>query len=78
MNRPPHLPARRPIRMLPVLLIVLLAGHAILLYYVSGHVVLSAAILSGVLLLVVIKHVGLLGELYARFRRRRSSRHRPG
>ena len=51
----------------------LIAGHGIILYYVSSHTALSAAIVSGVLLLVVVKHLRLLGPLYALFRRR--SRH---
>lgn len=38
--------------------------------------VLVAAVLSGAIILLMIKHVGLLGPLYARFRQRRSG-HRP-
>lgn len=72
MNRPPHLPAPRRFWMLPVLLVVLLAGHAVILYYVSSHVTLSAAVLSGAIILLVIKHLGLLLPAYALFRRRRS------
>jgi hypothetical protein len=37
-----------------------------------SHVTLSAAVLSGAIILLVIKHVGLLGPLYALFRRRGS------
>lgn len=33
--------------MLPVLVILLLVGHGVILYYVSSHVTLSAAVLSG-------------------------------
>ena len=44
--------------MLPVLVIVLLAGHGVVLYYASSHVKLSAAILSGAIILLVIKHAG--------------------
>lgn len=50
--------------------LILIAGHGIVLYYVSSHMALSAAIVSGVILLVVIKHLGLLGPAYALFRRR--------
>jgi hypothetical protein len=57
--------------MLPVLLVGLLAGHGVILYYVSSHVALSAAALSGVVILLVMKHVGLFGQLYALIRRRR-------
>jgi membrane protein YdbS with pleckstrin-like domain len=77
MNKRPHLLARRHVWMLPVVVIVLLAGHGVILYYLSSHVMLSAAVLSGAIILLVIKHVGLLGPLYARFRRRRSG-HRLG
>jgi membrane protein YdbS with pleckstrin-like domain len=72
MHKPPHLLARRRVWVLPVLMIVLLVGHGVILYYASSHVMLSAAVLSGAIILLVIKHVGLLGPLYALFRRRRS------
>jgi membrane protein YdbS with pleckstrin-like domain len=72
MNRPPHLLAHSRQWIPPVLLVVLLAGHGVILYYVSSHMVLSAAALSGAIILLVMKHVGLLGQVYARFRRRRS------
>ena len=72
MHKPPHPLARRRVWVLPALVIALLAGHGVLLYYVSSHVMLSAAVLSGAIVLLVLKHLGLLGPLYARFRRRRS------
>ncbi len=72
MNWPPHLLARKRFWILPLLLVVLIAGHGVILYYVSSHVMLSAAVLSGAIILLVIKHVGLLGPVYALFRRRRS------
>jgi uncharacterized membrane protein HdeD (DUF308 family) len=50
--------------------IALLAGHSVILYYVQSHVALSAAVLSGVVVLIVIKHVGVLAPLYAAVRRR--------
>jgi hypothetical protein len=70
MNRPPHRLARRRVWMLPVLVVGLLAGHGIILYNVSSHVLLPAAVLLGVIMVLVIKHVGLLGPLYSRLRRR--------
>ena len=76
MNRLPHLSARRRVWILPVLLIVLLTGHSVILYYMWSHVMLPATVLSGAIILLVIKHVGLLGPVYALFRRRHS-RHRP-
>lgn len=53
--------------------VVLVAGHGIILYYVSSHMALSAAALSGVVILVIIKHLGLLRPLYALLRRRSRS-----
>jgi hypothetical protein len=45
------------------------ADHGAILYYVSSHATVSIA--AAVLILLVIKHVGLLGPLFAWFRRRR-------
>lgn len=53
--------------------VVLVAGHGIILYYISSHMALSAAALSGVVILVIINHLGLLGPLYALLRRRSRS-----
>jgi hypothetical protein len=58
--------------MLLVLLVGLLAGHGVILYYVSSHVALSAAALAGAAILLMMKHVGLCGQLFALIRRRRS------
>jgi hypothetical protein len=41
--------------------ITLVAGHGIILYYFSSHMALSAAVVSGVIILFVIKHLGLPG-----------------
>ena len=57
---------------LPVLAIVLVLGHGVILYYVSSHVAMSATVVAGVVVLLVIKHLGLLVPLSALFRRRRS------
>jgi hypothetical protein len=72
MSRQPHLLAHRRFWILPVLVVVLLAGHGVMLYYGFSHVIPSAAALSGAILLLVIKHLGLLGPVSAWFRRRRS------
>ncbi len=72
MNGPPHLLARRRFWILPILLVVLLAGHGAIMYYVSSHVMLSTAVLSGAVILLVIKHLGLLGPVSALSRWRRS------
>jgi hypothetical protein len=50
--------------------VVLVAGHGFILYLVSSHIALSATAVSGVVILVVLKHLGLLSPLYALFRRR--------
>jgi hypothetical protein len=59
--------------MLPVGVVVLIAGPVIL-YYVLSRAGLATAMVSGVIILMVIKHLGLLavllGPLYAMFRRR--------
>lgn len=72
MHRPPPLLARRHVWILPVVLVVLLAGHGLILYHVTSYVKASAVVVSGAIILLVIKHVGLLGPVYALFRRRRS------
>jgi hypothetical protein len=72
MSRRPHVLARRRVWILPVLLVVLLASHGVILYYGFSQVIPSAAVLSGAIILLVIKHVGLLGPVYALFRGRRS------
>jgi len=59
--------------MLPVGAVALIAAHAIILRYVLPHAALSAAVVTGVIILVVIKHLSLFGSLFARFRRQ--SRH---
>lgn len=61
---------------LPLGAVVLTAGHGIALHYLLSHAALSAAVASGVMILVVVKHLGLLGSLYALFRRRSRSKAR--
>ena len=65
---------RRRIWMLAVLAVMLIAGHGIVLYYASSHLALSAGLVSGLILLIVIKHLGLLSPVYALLRRRVISR----
>lgn len=48
---------------------ILIAGHGLILYYFSSHLALSAAAITGVIVLVIVKHLGLLGPLYAIVRR---------
>ena len=60
--------------MFATLAAVLIAGHGIILYYASSHLALSAGLVSGLILLIVIKHLGLLSPVYALLRRRVISR----
>jgi hypothetical protein len=56
--------------MLAVIGLGLIAGHGVILYYLSSHLALSAGVVVSVILIVGIKHVGLLGPLNALIRRR--------
>ncbi len=47
-----------------------LAVHSVILYRVLPHTALSAGVVSGAIVLIVLKHLGLFGPLYALFRRR--------
>ena len=53
-----------------VIMAMLIAGHGFLLYYVSSHLVFSAVVVWGVIAVVAVKHLRLLGSLYALVRRR--------
>ena len=65
-----HGGARARIWVLAVAAITLIAGHGIVLYYFSSHVALSALVVSGAIILMVIKHLGLLAAfLGPRYRR---------
>jgi hypothetical protein len=48
---------------------VLIAVHGVILYYFSSHMTLSVAVIVSVIAMVVIKHLGLLGPLYALFQK---------
>lgn len=52
--------------MLPALVAVLAAGHGVTLYYLSARVMLSVGVVVGVLLLLGLRHRGLLRRLPAR------------
>jgi hypothetical protein len=47
---------------------LLVAGHVIVLYRVSSHVAWTVGL--GLILLVLFKHLGLLGPIYGFFKRR--------
>jgi uncharacterized membrane protein (GlpM family) len=63
-------PQMRPWMLLLLAGIIGIAVHSAALYYVLSHARVSAAVVSGVIILVLIKHLGLLGPVYAWFRRR--------
>jgi hypothetical protein len=65
---------RGRIWMLAVVAIVAIAGHGFMLYYSSSHFTLSVTVVSGVILVVTIKHLGLLGSLYTMLRRQSRQR----
>jgi hypothetical protein len=69
-NRMNHSLTRGRIGVVVALAVVLIAGHGVILYYASSHLALSAGLVSGVILLIVIKHLGLVSSAYALFRRR--------
>ena len=48
---------------------VLIAVHGVILYYFSSHMTLSVAVVVGVIAMVVVKHLGLLGPIYALLRK---------
>ena len=49
--------------------VALLASHSLILRFALQHKGLSAAMAGGLMLLVVMMHLGLLSRLYALFRR---------
>jgi len=55
---------------------VLVAAHGVILYYAASHTALPFALASGVLLLVVVKHLGLFGPVFALVRRRSATKGR--
>jgi membrane protein YdbS with pleckstrin-like domain len=50
--------------------VALAAGHGAFLYYIRVHLGMSLGAIAGVILLVLVKHLGLLAPVFARFRRR--------
>ena len=45
-----------------------IAGHGVVLYYVSSHMAVSTAVFAGVFVIVALKHLGLVGPFYAMLR----------
>jgi len=48
---------------------LLVAGHGVVLYYVSSHMALSVAAIAGLIAVVLAKHLGLFGPLFALLRK---------
>lgn len=52
-------------------IVALLAAHGAMLYGVASHIAVpTATLVSGMVILVVLKHLGLLGALFAAIKRR--------
>jgi hypothetical protein len=49
--------------------VLLIAGHGFL-YHALSNMALPVVVVSGVIVLIATKHLGLFGRLYVRFRRR--------
>jgi high-affinity Fe2+/Pb2+ permease len=60
----------RHLWVIAVLAGALIAGHGVVLYLFSSHFAASAAVTSVVVLLVILKHLGLLGGAYGLLRRK--------
>jgi len=54
--------------------VALLAAH-VAMYKILRHTALSAAVVSGLVVLVVVKHLGWLSPIYAWFRRQSAVKH---
>lgn len=63
MKRPGHL------WIVLAVAVVLIAGHGVILYYVSSHMALSMAAIVGVFVVVLVKHLSLLSPLYVLLRK---------
>lgn len=48
----------------------LIASHGAILYFFSTHRTASVTVISGAAVLLILKHLGLLGTLYRRLRGR--------
>jgi hypothetical protein len=48
---------------------IVILAHGTILYYVALHTTVSAALLAGGIVLLVVKHFGWLAPLYTLFRR---------
>jgi hypothetical protein len=55
--------------MLAIAAIALIAGHGVILTYASSYAALSTGAAAGLIVLIVIKHLGALAPVYAVLRR---------
>lgn len=51
-----------------VVVVILVAGHGIVLYHVASR--FTRSVFMGLIVLLVLKHLGLFSSIYAIFRRR--------
>jgi hypothetical protein len=70
MTRSLHRLAFRRAWLLPLVLVLLIAGHGLILSFASSHVAVPAALLSGIVVVLVIRHLGLLRRLWEKLRDR--------
>lgn len=59
--------------LIALLAVVLVAGHGIALYRLSTH--MTRAIVLGLVLVVLLKHIGLFGSIHTFLKRRSHVRH---
>jgi hypothetical protein len=50
-------------------IVILLAAHGLVFYFLR-HLALSATVASGLIILIVVKHLGMFSSLYAIVRKR--------
>ena len=60
--------AARPLTLVAVA-VIFVAAHGLAFYFLR-HLALSATVASGVIILIVLKHLGIFGSLYALIQRR--------
>ena len=60
-----------------VVVLVLLAAHLAIAYLMVSRTTLALSLSSAAVLLIVVKHVGLVGGVLSRLRRRRSEEKAP-
>jgi hypothetical protein len=58
--------------------VLFIAGHGIIVYYVLWHTAVSATVQLGVIILVVMEHLGLFGFPLRPFTPRRADAHEAG